>query len=140
LPLSQYALFGGVVALIEAMSHGSKECHYLCSELVTVTYEDHFDGIHEAVANIEEISSTEVTLLLEENLEPGLPVSFQARDHYLHGVVESSDFDYDLGWFVQIELDSTSPWSALMFVPEHFLALFEPALSPGAEAVAMRSC
>ena len=122
------------------MSHGSNECHYLCSELVKVTYEDHFQSIHEAVANIEEISSTEAMLLVDENLEPGLPVSFQARGHYLHGVVESSDFDQDLGWFVQIELDSASPWSARMFVPEHFLALFEPVLSPEAEAVAMRSC
>jgi len=74
---------------------------------------------------------------VEERLEPGLPVSFQARGHDLQGVVESSDFDQHLGWFVQIELDSNSPWSALMFVPEHFLALFEPAFSPEAEAAAM---
>jgi hypothetical protein len=108
----------------------------MCSELVTVMYQDHFHGIHEAVANLEEISSTEATLLVEESLAPGLPVSFQARGHDLHGVIETSDFDPDLGWFVQIELDSTSPWSALMFVPEHLLALFEPAFSPETEAVA----
>jgi hypothetical protein len=121
------------------MSHASKtseECYYLCSELVTVMYHDHFQGIHEAVANLEEISSTEATLLVEENLEPGLPVSFRAKGHALQGVVESNDFDPDLGWFVQIELDSNSPWSALMFVPEHFLALFDPAFSPETEAVA----
>jgi hypothetical protein len=122
------------------MSHDSKECHYLCSELVTVMYEDHFHGIHEAVANIEEISTTEATLLVEESLEPGLPVSFQARGHNLQGVVESSEFDPDLGWFLQIEFDSTSPWSSLMFVPEHFLAVFEPVFPPEAEAVAMCSC
>jgi hypothetical protein len=127
------------------MSHASKvnnaktynECYYLCSELVTVMYQDNFHGVHEAVANLEEISSTEATLLVDEGLEPGQPVSFRARGHDLQGVVESSSFDHDLGWFVQVELDSTSPWSALMFVPEHFLALFEPRFSREADAVAM---
>jgi hypothetical protein len=51
LPFSQYASFGGVVALGSGMSHPSKECCYLCSELVSLIYEDRSRGIYEAVAN-----------------------------------------------------------------------------------------
>ena len=130
-------MFGGVIALSSAMSHPSNECRYLCSELVSVVYEDHFRGIHQAVANLEEISSTGATILFEEKLEPGLPFSFHVRGYDLHGIVESSDLDDDLGWFVKIELDSTSRWSGRMFVPAHFLALCASVFSPESEAVAM---
>jgi len=87
------------------------------------------------MANLEEISSTGATILLDERLEPGLPVSFWAKGHDLHGIVESSDLDPDLGWFVKIVLDSTSRWSGRMFVPEHFIALCASAFSTGTEAV-----
>jgi hypothetical protein len=62
---------------------------------------------------------------VEERLEPGLPVSFRARGYDLHGIVESSEFEQTLGWFVKIELDSTSRWSSRMFVPEHFITTAE---------------
>jgi hypothetical protein len=130
-------MFGGVVALGSGMSHPSKECRYLCSELVSVVYEDHSRAIHQAVGNLEEISSTGATILFEERLESGLPLSFHAKGYDLYGIVESSDIDDDLGWFVKVKLESTSRWSGRMFVPAHFLALCASAFSPEAEAVAM---
>ena len=128
-------MFGGVIALSSGISHPSNECRYLCSEIVSVLYEDRSRGIYQAIANLEEISSTGATILMEERLEPGLPVSFRARDYDLHGIVESSEFEQTLGWFVKIELDSTSRWSSRMFVPEHFLAMCTSAFSPETEAV-----
>jgi hypothetical protein len=119
------------------MSHPSEECRYMCSELVSVLYEDRSRGIYQAVGNLEEISSTGATILVDERLDPGLPISFHARGYDLHGIVESSDLDDDLGWFVKIELDSTSRWSGRMFVPAHFLALCASAFSPETETIAL---
>jgi hypothetical protein len=120
-----------------AMSHRSIECRYLCSELVRVLYEDGFSNRHQAVANLEEIASSEATLLMEERLEPGQPISFRAKGHDLHGIVGSGDFDQNLGWFIKVELDFNSGWHARMFVPEHFLALCESRFSQEAEPVAL---
>jgi hypothetical protein len=122
---------------MHGMSHRCTECRYLCSELVSVHYEDGFNNIQQAVGNLEEIASTEAILLMEERLEPGLPISFRAKGHDLQGVVGSSDFDETLGWFIKVELDFTSRWHGRMFVPEHFLALCEPPFSQETEAVAL---
>ena len=105
------------------MSTPTKECRYLCSELISVHYEDRFGGTNQAVVNLEEISSTAATILADKKLEPGRPISLRAKQHRLHGIVESSDFDATLGWFVKIALDSDSRWHGRLFVPEHFIAL-----------------
>ena len=100
-------------------------------------YEDGFSNIQQAVANLEEIAFTDATLLMEERVEPGQPISFRAKGHDLHGVVESCDFDEILGWFTKVGLDFTSRWQGTMFVPEHFLALCEPPFAQEAGAVAL---
>jgi hypothetical protein len=110
---------------------------YLCSELVTLLYEDHFHCVRQTSANLEEISATHATLLVDEALEPGSPVSFYAKSQVLHGIVESGEFDQILGWFVKIELNSASRWDVRMFIPEHFLALSDPIFSLDTKAVAM---
>jgi len=130
-------MFGVVLALRSVMSHPSSAFRYLCSELVSVLYEDRFCGVREALGNLEEISSTSATVLVEEPLEDGRPVSFRVKGHALHGIVESTDFVYQLGWFVRIGLNSTSRWHVRMFIPEHFLALGESAFWLETESVAM---
>jgi hypothetical protein len=122
---------------MQGMSHRCTECRYLCSELVSVLYEDDSSNIHQAMANLEEIASAEAILLMEQRLKPGQPISFRAKGHDLNGVVGSSDFDPDLGWFIKVELDFTSRWHGRMFVPEHFLALCEPPFAEETEAVAL---
>jgi hypothetical protein len=111
------------------------ESRYLCSELVSVLYEDSLGGVNRAVANMEEISPSEVTLLTDERLESGIPVSFRAKGHQLHGIVESSELDSELGWFVKVSLDAGSRWQARMFVPEHFFSLCASTLLDVTDAV-----
>ena len=119
------------------MSHRSTVCRYLCSELVRVFYEDGFSNIQRAVANLEEIASSDATLLMEERLEPGQPISLRAKGHDLNGVVESCELDQNLGWFIKVQFDFTSRWHGQMFVPEHFLAMCELPFSQQAESVAL---
>lgn len=119
------------------MSHRTTECRYLCSQLVRVFYQDGFSNIRQAVANLEEIASGDATLLLDERLEPGQPISFRAKGHDLNGIVASGEFDQNLGWLIKVELDFNSRWHGQMFLPEHFLALCELPMAAETEAVAL---
>jgi hypothetical protein len=116
------------------MSHTANEPRYLCSELVNVLYEDRSLILNQLVANLEEISSTHATLLVEERLQPGSAVSFHAKGHDLNGFVESCDYHEILGWIVEIEFDSRSRWNAAMFIPDHSVPTFEPAYASVTEA------
>ena len=98
-------------------------------------YEDRFRSTHEAIANLEEIASSEALLLAEERLEPGLPISFCAKGRHLYGKVESSAFHPILGWFVKVTLDPDSRWHGGLFVPEHFIALCASSASEATETV-----
>jgi hypothetical protein len=112
------------------MACESSDPRYLCSEMVTVLYEDRSRRTAEKTANLEEISSKTATLLLDEPLDPGQPISFTARGFDLYGEVESQDQDAILGWYVKIRLSRFSRWCGRMFVPEHFLALCASSASP----------
>lgn len=96
---------------------------YLCSELVSILYEDRFGATRHLTGNLEMISSSKATVLAGRKLERGRPVTFCAKGRDLYGVVTSTSRDAVLGWFVEIELDRSSRWSGRLFVPEHFLAL-----------------
>lgn len=105
------------------MSNQSDELNYLCSELVNVLYEDGLNHTRSTVANLERISSNSATLLAEERLEPGRPISFAVKGFDLYGRIESVEVDQTLGCFTKIHLHRNSRWHGRMFVPEHFLAL-----------------
>jgi hypothetical protein len=107
------------------MSHAANEPRYLCSQLINMLYEDRSRILNQTVANLEELSSTHATLLLEERLAPGSPVSFHAKGHDLNGFVESNEYYETLGWMVEIELEPDSQWNAKMFIPDHSLRIFE---------------
>jgi hypothetical protein len=116
------------------MSHPAHEPRYMCSQLVNVLYEDRSLILNQTVANLEELSSTHATLLLEERLAPGSPASFHAKGHDLNGFVESSEYYETLGWMVEIELEPASKWNAEMFIPDHSLRIFEPLYAQAIEA------
>ena len=100
------------------------EPRYLCSELVSVLYEDHQKNVHQTTANLEDISSNSAELLLFDNiLQPGTAISLCAKDHDLYGVVQSCEQDPILGWFARVRLDQSSRWSGRKFIPEHFLPI-----------------
>jgi hypothetical protein len=104
------------------MSYQTK-FRYLCSELVSVLYEDRCGSTLSTIANLEEIARGSATLLLEAQLEHGKPITFRAKGRDMYGVVESSIADKVLGWYTKIKLDQCSRWYGQLFIPEHFLAL-----------------
>lgn len=99
------------------------EFQFLCSEQVSVLYEDRRRKTCDAIANLEEIGSDRATLLLEAPLEIGQPITFRAREHDLYGVVESATPHRILGWYTTVKFDASSRWHARWFMPEHCLAL-----------------
>jgi hypothetical protein len=104
--------------------HETDDPRYLCSELVSVLYEDRQKNIHKTTANLEDISSNSAELLLFDNiLQPGSEIAFCAKDHDLYGVVESWKQDPILGWFARVRLEKSSQWSGRKFIPEHFLPI-----------------
>jgi|SRR5208337_4958728 len=100
-----------------------RTCQYLCSELVTVTSEDHAGELCQTIANLEEISTTRAVVLLSERPRLGSPISLSIKGHDLFGAITSSVYDAALGWFVTITLDVDSTWRRESFSPEHLLAV-----------------
>ena len=91
------------------MLHLDDTPRYLCSELVSILYEDRDRNVHQTTANLEDISSGSAELLLFDNiLQPGLAISFCSKDDDLYGVVQSCEQDPTLGWFARIRLDKSS--------------------------------
>jgi hypothetical protein len=98
-------------------------CRYLCSELVTVLYEDGPGEICQATANLEEISTTSAVVLIDERPRLGAPISLGIKDHDLFGVITSSLYDATLGWFITITLDPESSWRHESISPRHLLPM-----------------
>ena len=105
----------------------------MCSELVTVLYEDRSQQTRRGHANLEQISAREATLLMDQPLKKGQPISFSAQGFDFYGDVESTEYDSTLGWFIKIRLSRFSRWSGRMFVPEHYLALCASTAAPPEE-------
>jgi hypothetical protein len=102
------------------MSHS---CHYLCSELVTVTYEEQPGEIRQATANLEEISTNCAVVLLEEKPSLGSSISLAIKGRDLFGVITANLYDATLGWFTIITLDAASLWRREWCSPKHLLAM-----------------
>jgi hypothetical protein len=96
---------------------------YLCSELVSVLYEDGSHKTRATVANLEEISSRSAILLCEEHLKPGVPVALSSKGHDLYGIVASATFERLLGWYIVLRLELRSQWTSRWFLPEHLLCV-----------------
>jgi hypothetical protein len=98
-------------------------CFYLCSELVTLTYEEHPGQLQQAIANLEEISMTSATVLLREKPRVGSPICMTSNGHDIFGVVLSRNYDSRLGWFITVLLDADSTWRPEWFSPQYLLAV-----------------
>ena len=106
---------------------------YLCSELISVLYEDNSGQTRQLTANLEEISAQSAVLLLEQEIDLQSPVSMCIKGNDLYGCVDACTQDPVLGWFATLQLDRDSHWSGQRFVPEHFLPLGIPASLPNGE-------
>jgi hypothetical protein len=98
-------------------------CQFLCSELVTVTYEEQPGEIRQMTANLEEISATSAVVLLEEKPSLGSTISLCIKGRDLFGVIKGSLYDATLGWFVIVALDAASLWNRDWFSPKHLLEI-----------------
>jgi hypothetical protein len=98
-------------------------CQYLCSELITVTYEEQPGEIRQTRANLEEISTTCAVVLLEEKPNVGAPISLAVKDRDLFGQIKATIYDAPLGWFAVVALDATTLWHPEWFSPQHLLQI-----------------
>ncbi len=117
--LFQYPANSGTGGAILRTMHHS--CQFLCSELVTVTYEEQPGEIRQATANLEEISTASAVVLLEEKPSLGSSISLSIKDRDLFGVIKACLHDATLGWFVIVALDAASQWNRDWFAPKHLL-------------------
>jgi hypothetical protein len=98
-------------------------CQYLCSELVTVTYEEEPGKICQTVANLEEISATGAVVLLEEQPSVGATISLSIQGRDVFGVIKGRLHDAVLGWYAMLAFDATSVWNHQWTKPKHLLAI-----------------
>jgi hypothetical protein len=98
-------------------------CQYLCSELVRVTYEDGPGQFCQTAANLEEVSPTGVTILLEDKPRLGSAIFLMVKERDVTGVVTSTVHDTTLGWFVNITLDVDPIWRQEWFSTQRLLAV-----------------
>ena len=111
-------------------------CQYLCSELVTVTYEEQPGEIRQSTANLEEISTTSAVVLLEEKPKVGSPISLAVKGRDLFGEIKATLYDTALGWFAVVALDADSLWNADSFSPQHLLGICGSCLEGATETKA----
>jgi hypothetical protein len=98
-------------------------CQFLCSELVTVTYEGQPGEIHQATANLEEISAVSAVVLLDQKPSVGAAISLAVKGHDLFGVIKATLHDTILGWFTVVSLDAASLWNPEWFSPQYLLEI-----------------
>jgi hypothetical protein len=118
------------------MSNQPEKLSYLCSELVSVLFEDQRCNTRSTFAVLEEISADSAILLSEERPPAGRPIAFSAKGHDFYGTVRSIDKDETLGYFTNVEFDARCRWQGQLFVPEHFFALCASTRQAVAEGAA----
>lgn len=103
---------------------------HLCSELVKVVVNSKDGQSTTSIANLEEISESQLELNSEQFLEVGSRVEIHCEFHILKGVVETAATDAVLGHIVRVRLDVESQWSEKLFTPQHLFALWKHVEEP----------
>jgi hypothetical protein len=112
--------------MLRAFSLGMvHSCQYLCSELVTVTYEEQPGEIRQTIANLEEISTDRAVVLLEDQPQLGASISLAIKGCDFFGVIKARLHDTALGWFAIVAFDAASLWNRAQFAPRHLLGMCE---------------
>ena len=102
----------------------SPDRRYLCSHLVALAFPENGRKKRTVPANLEEISERTAIVLSDYRIRRGVRVDIDCKPHCLRGVVVSSVYRHQLGFFSEVRLDPFSPWSELWFTPEHLSALW----------------
>lgn len=96
------------------------ERRLLCAELVEVIWRDSFGAEKRRIGNLEDICTNGICVQLETAPEAGTRIRMLYESGELAGVVKYAYYR-DEGYFVGVELEPHSRWSAAEFVPEHLL-------------------
>lgn len=103
------------------MKERRTENRLLCAELVELVWKDAAGQTCRRLANLEDISSSGISLQSDVAIRAGGPVTVRYRDRDLAGVVRYCHHQ-QLGYFLGIRLETSCNWSDSR--PEH---LFDPA-------------
>jgi hypothetical protein len=96
------------------------ESRLLCAELVELTWTDSSGNECRRLVNLEDISSSGLGVQMEIPIRPGTPITVHYPNGEFHGRVRYCAFR-DVGYFLGVEFDEDSTWSAVHFQPEHLL-------------------
>jgi len=86
-------------------------------------FEDQPGELCQVTANLEEISNTSVTVLMEDKPRLGAPISLTVKGRDLFGLVSSRLRYTTIGWFATITLDPDCTWRREWFSPKHLLGM-----------------
>src|SRR5689334_8456439 len=105
---------------MDKMRERRAETRLLCAELVEVIWQDSSGREKRRIGNLEDICANGICVQLETPLDPGTPIRMLYQNGELVGIVRYTLYR-DEGYFVGIELEGDSQWSAAEFIPEHLL-------------------
>jgi hypothetical protein len=108
--------------------------HYLCSELVRVSFRTVRGETRLVVGNLEEICAERAVLLLDVPVSPQTSVWFGARGRRFDTVAESCVHDPPLGFLVSLRFAGRYRWNPADFAPTHMLRVRDAARTADAAA------
>lgn len=107
-------------ACMEQIKDRRSQARLLCAELVELIWQNHNGRERRCVANLEDISTSGVSLHLENPIAPGMSVTMHHGQTSLTGVVRHCTYAGD-GYLVGVQLDPQYEWSTRVFRPSHLL-------------------
>ena len=96
------------------------EPRLLCADMVDLSWRDKSGRARRSVANLEDISLSGACLQVDAPIPMQTAVRITHAKGELAGIVKYCVFR-EIGYFLGIEFDSDSRWSAKQFKPQHLL-------------------
>lgn len=93
---------------------------FLCAGLVEVRWTDPSEGPSKTIANLDDVSSGGISLLLERPMAQGTRVEFVQSGQMVSGDVRHCTRT-EIGWIVGLRFGPDSQWDPGAHPPEHLL-------------------
>jgi len=116
------------------MPQGPEVGHYLCSELVRVSFRTARGETRHVVGNLEEICAERAVLLLDTPVSPQTDLWFASRGRRFGAVAESCVHEPPLGYLVSLRFAGRYRWNPADFTPTHMLRVREASQTAQAAA------
>jgi len=108
--------------------------HYLCSELVRVSFRTARGESRHVVGNLEEICPERAVLLLDVPVSPQANMWFASGGRRFAAVAESCVHDPPLGYIVSLRFAGRYRWNPGDFEPAHMLRVRDASRTADAAA------